>query len=123
MDENLSLNFAEQQSLTTFAYETYKSGVENLLPINFLHVTKEEFQNRSRTYQSFPRLIIFNETDSIKNICYKIFKDMRETMKDLLYMQNFSHLMKEDYRTAHDELFFGADSEPPYNLYLLMKDG
>ena len=72
--------------------------MDKLLPINFIHLTKEEFQFGKR-YQIFPRLIQFTETDSVKNICLRIFKDLRETIKDLLYMQNYHGLlMQEDFK-------------------------
>ena len=39
------LTFGENREFTTYAYEVYKCNVEKLLPINFLHITKEEYDH------------------------------------------------------------------------------
>lgn len=86
MEDHLILTFTKNQDLKAFAYECHKGVPEKLSPINFVHLTREEFANESRRYQSFPRLIHFNENDSIKCVSQKIFKDLRDTAKALLYM-------------------------------------
>jgi hypothetical protein len=85
IEENINLTFAKNQELTAYAYECPKGGPEKLLPINFVHILKEEIPIDKKRYQTFPRLVHFSDSDSIKNICFKIFKDLKETMKDLLY--------------------------------------
>lgn len=44
-----------------------------------MHVAKAESDGRI-TYHSFPRLIIYQETDTLKNISLKVFKGMRGTI-------------------------------------------
>lgn len=67
-DTNIALNFSRGQELTTYAYEMSKLMKEKLLPVNFIHITKQEFSADSRTYHSFPRLITFYEQETIKMV-------------------------------------------------------
>lgn len=94
IEENINLTFAKNQELTAYAYECPKGGADKLLPINFVHLIREEISQDKKRYQSFPRLVQFSETDSIKNIGFKIFKDLKETLRDIMYMQpNFQTLL------------------------------
>ena len=58
-ENKISLNFTRGQELTTYAYEVSRLLKEKLMPINFIHITKQEFNVNSRTYHSFPRLVTF----------------------------------------------------------------
>ena len=31
--------------------------------------------------------------------------------------------MKDDYKQAYEDIFFGSDCDPPYNIHLVMRDG
>ena len=83
IEDNINLTFAKNQELTAYAYECPKGSPEKLISINFVHLIKEELSQNNKRYHSFPRLVHFSDSDSIKNIGLKIFKDLKETMKDI----------------------------------------
>ena len=79
-EHKISLNFTRGQELTTYAYETNKLMKDKIMAINFVHITKQEFNANSRTYHSFPRLVTFYEQDTVKTMGQKIFLGIRSTI-------------------------------------------
>jgi hypothetical protein len=69
LEEQIMLTFAKGQDLKVFAYECPRGQVDKLLPINFLHITRDLIKPGERRYQTFPRLILFNEQDAVRSIC------------------------------------------------------
>jgi hypothetical protein len=57
----------------------------------------------------------FSDSDSIKNIGFKIFKDLKETMKDVFCLQPHmvEILSQADVKQAYDACFV-QDIEAPY---------
>ncbi|CDW84830.1 ubiquitin carboxyl-terminal hydrolase [Stylonychia lemnae] len=81
MGENMLLTFGENKEFTTYAYEVYKCNVEKLLPINFLHITKEEydFQNRRQAYED----IFFGPDSEQPYSLYLLMKDHTRVKLDM----------------------------------------
>ena len=84
IETGITLNFVRGQELTTYAYEMSRLLKDKIMPINFIHITKAEFNENSRTYQSFPRLIPFYEQETIKLVAQKIFLSIKPLIHQVL---------------------------------------
>jgi hypothetical protein len=67
---------------------------------------------------------MFSDTELIKNISYKIFKEVKDYISDIYPMQpQFSQLKDDDSKKNFEFCFFNENFEPPYQIAIVMKDG
>lgn len=75
--------------MTTYAYEIDRKAKEKLHRVNFIHMTKSDPNKAIRPIDKYllsPRLVNFTaETDSIKSVCFKVFKEIRGTLKRAIH--------------------------------------
>lgn len=64
-DESMKFKFHDKQILTTYAYEIPKSMKKFVSRNHFIHVALVDSEG-SITYQTFPRLILYSDTEPLK---------------------------------------------------------
>jgi hypothetical protein len=84
-EQSITFNFVPGQELTTYAYEIDKKIKERLHRMNFVHLTKSDAAKNVSPFLLSPRIVSFSESDSIKSVCFKIFKEFRVTLKRALH--------------------------------------
>lgn len=72
----MKFSFVKDQILTCFAYEVSKTLKDRVKRQHFVHIVKVNEQNKV-TYNSFPRLVIYNDQDPLKVVALKVLRHLR----------------------------------------------
>ncbi len=48
---------------------------------HFIHIAQTDLKG-DITFQSFPRLVFYSDTDPLKSICFKIFKGLKSLVNE-----------------------------------------
>jgi len=72
-DDDTELAFEKGRKLTTYAYEVPGKQISKISQLQFVHIIKSEMQLVNRKYQTYPRYVGVQPSDTYKTIVFKIF--------------------------------------------------
>lgn len=65
----------------------------------------------------FPRVVNFSESDSIKSVCFKIFKEFRTTLRRAIHSQITALRGHQDNKQSYDIFQDGLDDSVIKNVF------
>jgi hypothetical protein len=118
-NENMKFNFVKDQTLTTFAYEVSKTLKDRVRKHHFVHIVKVGEENKI-TYNSFPRLVVYNDQDPLKVVALKVLRNMRPLLYSSGVTNDPDHL--EINENDAYNVFFNSGKQA-YDMVYVLKDG
>lgn len=105
--------------MTTFAYEVSKTLKDRVKRHHFVHIVKGDERGQV-TYNSFPRLVVYNDQDPLKIVAVKVLRCIRP----LLYSSSVitdPDLLEMNENDAYNVLF--NSNKQTYDMVYVLRDG